>query len=68
MGGLQYFSVSLRPLGFGFLVFLVLGVRVLEPRLDNSVWNGWKDTPSPPYSHGCDEDPRLSVEAGVFML
>ena len=27
-GGLQHFSVSPRPLGFGFLEFWVLGLRV----------------------------------------
>ena len=27
-GGLQHFSVSPRPLGFGFFGFLVLGLRV----------------------------------------
>ena len=27
-GGLQHFSVSPRPLGFGFFSFRVLGIRV----------------------------------------
>ena len=34
-GGLQHFSVSPRPLGFGFFSFWVLGLRVLGPGLDN---------------------------------
>ena len=35
-GGLQQFSVSPRPLGFGFLGFWVLGLRVLGQGLTNN--------------------------------
>ena len=42
-GGLDYFSVSPRPLGFGFLGFLVLGPRVWGQGLTITTKNNLAD-------------------------